>query len=135
MMQQRSLVVRILCKKKYNNLETVDRCLPENSTYIAFQHFVVDSQLFRLRKSADAVAAVAATAPIAFSSFSVFGQFVFFHLQNKLLLTKQSKQNKNAQSSDGRDSRSSTSSTSSHSSHCLFSFSFSFWIRSFFLFI
>jgi hypothetical protein len=105
----------------------VDRCLPENSTYIvAFQHFVVDSQLFGLRKSSDA----AATAAIAFSSFSVFCQFVFFHLQNKTTTHKQNKQNKTAQSSDGRDSRSSTSSTSSHSSLCLVSFSFSFWIPS-----
>lgn len=72
----------------------MDRCLPENSTYITFQHFVVDSQLFGLRKSSDAVAAVAATAPIAFSSFSVFCQFVFFHLQNKLLHTNKANKTK-----------------------------------------
>jgi hypothetical protein len=72
----------------------VDRCSPENSTYKAFQHFVVDSQLFGLRKSSDAVAAVAATAAIAFSSFSVFCQFVFFHLQNKLQLTNKTNKTK-----------------------------------------
>jgi hypothetical protein len=70
-----------------------NRCLPENSIYIAFQHFVVDSQLFGLLKSSDAVAAVAATAAIAFSSFSAFCQFVFFHLQ-KVNYYSQTKTNK-----------------------------------------